>query len=117
VTTAGSNGCVYCASAHTMLGKHAGVSADELDANLRGQSADAQTQQVLTSVQALIDHTGDLPDEELGALRRAGMGDAEILEIVAHVGMNIFTNMVNRLARTEVDFPLVQLNATEGSVG
>jgi hypothetical protein len=37
----------------------------------------------------------------------AGNSEAEIVEIIAHVGMNIFTNYFNNVAHTEVDFPRV----------
>ena len=31
--------------------------------------------------------------------------DAEIAEVVAHVGLNIFTNYFNNTAETDIDFP------------
>jgi hypothetical protein len=37
----------------------------------------------------------------------AGFSEAEIVEIIAHVGMNIFTSYFNNVAHTEVDFPRV----------
>jgi hypothetical protein len=32
----------------------------------------------------------------------------EIVEIVAHVALNVFTNYVNKVADTEIDFPVVR---------
>ncbi len=43
----------------------------------------------------------------LAAVRAAGWGDAAIVEIIAHVALNLFTNSVNNVARTPVDFPAV----------
>jgi alkylhydroperoxidase family enzyme len=43
----------------------------------------------------------------LGAVRDAGFTEEEIVEIIAHVGMNLFTNYFNHIAGTEVDFPFV----------
>ena len=40
-------------------------------------------------------------------MREAGFSDAEITEIVANVVLNIFTNYINQVAQTTVDFPLV----------
>ena len=37
----------------------------------------------------------------------AGYSDAEILEIIAHVALNTFTNYVNEALGTEIDFPRV----------
>ena len=43
----------------------------------------------------------------IAALRAAGYGDAEIVEIIAHTAVNTFTNYVNEVAQTEIDFPVV----------
>ena len=40
-------------------------------------------------------------------MRAAGFGDGEITEIIAHVGLNVFTNYFNRAVHTEIDFPIV----------
>ena len=105
VATAGVNRCDYCAAAHTLLGKGAGVDADELLRNLDAESSDPNVAQILTFVRALISERGAVTDAQLRAVREAGLGDADLVELVAHVGMNWFTNAFNRLARTEVDFP------------
>lgn len=39
------------------------------------------------------------------ALRDAGFGDEAIVEIVAHVALNLFTNYVNVALSVPVDFP------------
>ncbi len=109
VATAGANGCQYCASAHTVLGQGAGVARDELTRNLGGESADEKTAAALAFVRALLQERGDVADAELAAVRTAGFSEAEIVEIVAHVGLNTFTNMFNVLARTTIDFPIVDL--------
>jgi alkylhydroperoxidase family enzyme len=41
-------------------------------------------------------------------VRVAGYDDAEIVEIVLHVVLNTLTNYVNEVAKTEIDFPVVQ---------
>lgn len=42
---------------------------------------------------------------ELKAVREAGLSDAEIIEVLAHVALKAFTNAVALVAQTEVDFP------------
>ena len=42
---------------------------------------------------------------DLAALRRVGYTDAQIVEIVLHVAVNVLTNYVNEVFKTEVDFP------------
>jgi nuclear transport factor 2 (NTF2) superfamily protein len=36
-----------------------------------------------------------------------GLGDAEILDVVANVALTTFTNYLNEVAKTEIDFPVV----------
>lgn len=107
VAVAGVNGCDYCASAHTALGRRAGASAAELRENLAGRSTDPRTAAALELATGVVRARGHVSDAELDAVRRAGLSDEEIVEIVAHVGVNLFTNYFNHVARTEVDFPRV----------
>lgn len=107
VAIAGSNRCDYCASAHTMLGTAAGVEREELRRNLGGESNDPRVAAALGFARSLVEHTGAVSDEQLRVARDAGLSDAELVEIVAHVGVNVFTNTLNRLARTPIDFPSI----------
>lgn len=110
LATAGVNGCVYCASAHTLLGKGVGIDADELARNVTGVSSDERTGAVLAFARDLLERRGSVADADLARLREVGFGEPEIVEIVAHVGMNVFTNLFNNLAHTSVDFPRVELD-------
>jgi len=46
--------------------------------------------------------------EKIAAVKEAGFSDQEIIEIVAAVGLNIFTNYFNDVAQTAIDFPEVK---------
>ncbi len=105
---AGANHCNYCASAHTALGANAGVDADEMASNLRGESADAKTLAAIRFAQAVIDTRGFVRDQDLADIRDAGYSDAQIVEIIALVSLNLFTNYFNHIAETEIDFPVVE---------
>ena len=107
LVAAGKNQCDYCASAHTLLGKGAGVAESELANNLKAQSTDTTTQAALSFAAAIVDQRGRVADSELAAVRQAGFSDGQIVEIIAVTCMNIFTNYFNHIADTEVDFPLV----------
>jgi alkylhydroperoxidase family enzyme len=58
-------------------------------------------------VRKVVQDRGHVTDEELAEVRRAGYSDGEIVEIVAHVALNIFTNYFNQVAETDIDFPAV----------
>ncbi|MFT5422804.1 MAG: putative peroxidase-related enzyme [Phycisphaerales bacterium] len=107
VTMAGVNGCEYCASAHTMIGKKNGVDGDELARNLVGDSADDTTKAVLSFARVVTTKRGFVSDEDLTAIRDAGFDDGQVLEIVANVVHNTLTNYVNHVAQTTNDFPRV----------
>ncbi len=111
LASAGANGCDYCASAHTALGKGAGLDDDEISLNLRGLSEDRKTQAVLGFVRKVVKDRAVLEASEVASLREAGFGDGEIVEIIAHIALNLFTNYFNHIAGTEIDFPAV---TTEG---
>ena len=49
-----------------------------------------------------------IADADLQAARAAGLNDAEIIEVVQHVALNILTNYTNNVAQTVIDFPEVK---------
>lgn len=107
LAVAGANGCDYCASAHTVLGGMAGLSAEELSDNLCGKSSDANAESALVFARRVVETRGNVTDTDIAVVRKAGYSDGEIVEIVANTVLNIFTNYFNQVARTEIDFPVV----------
>ncbi|MEL0106836.1 MAG: carboxymuconolactone decarboxylase family protein [Rhodospirillales bacterium] len=107
LAVAGENTCDYCATAHTVLGKMAGVDEIELVRNLKGESANPQIQAALKFAKTVVEKRGFVTDQELQQVRDAGYDDGEVVEIIAHVAHNIFTNYFNHIAGTEIDFPVV----------
>lgn len=104
---AGSNGCDYCASAHSALGAMAGLSKEEMTANLRGTSDDAKNLALVTFVRAVVAKRGQLDAGELAAFQAAGFDAGETVEVLANIAVNIFTNYFNHIAGTEIDFNVV----------
>lgn len=102
-----ANACDYCLSAHSALGRAAGLSDDQLAESRDGRAADAKAHAALRFALAVLHHRGGVSDEELARVRAAGFSDGEITEIIAHVALNVLTNYLNRTANTEIDFPRV----------
>lgn len=111
--TASENACGYCAAAHTVLGERAGVSEDDLRAGLVGDASDPKTAAALRFARAVIQTKGFVSDDDLAAVRAAGITDGEIGEIVGHVALNVFTNYFNSVGETVIDFPPVALPAPQ----
>lgn len=102
-----ANACNYCLSAHTALGRRAGLSDEQLTASREGRAAGAKANAALQFALAVLWRRGGVSNEELSHVRAAGFSDAEIAEIIAHVAVNVLTNYFNRAADTEIDFPRV----------
>jgi uncharacterized peroxidase-related enzyme len=111
VAVADRNACEYCLAAHTALGRKAGASAEEMQQAQSGASADPKTQAALHFALKLVNDRGRLGEADVQALRQAGFGDEETVEILAHVALNLFTNYVNVAFAVPVDFPSVKLRS------
>lgn len=111
LAVAGANACDYCASAHAAISKGLKVDADEIEARLAGRSADPALDAALRFARRVVEARGFVTDDDLAAVRRAGHGDGEIVELVALVAMNILTNYINHVAQTAIDFPAVDASA------
>jgi uncharacterized peroxidase-related enzyme len=109
LTVAEQNACQYCVSAHTAIGRKAGLDNAEMLANRAGRSADARAEAALVFARALVENTGQVSRAEFDDVRAAGHTDAEIVEIIAHVALNIFTNILGKATQVEIDFPQVEL--------
>ncbi|MYM66776.1 carboxymuconolactone decarboxylase [Pseudoduganella sp. FT55W] len=111
VAIADRNDCEYCLAAHTVLGRKAGATAEEMSAAQAGQSADPKTAAALRFAVAVVNNRAQITDEEVANLRGVGFTEEEIVEILAHVALNLFTNYVNVAFKVPVDFPSVKLRA------
>lgn len=105
LAVAGANACDYCASAHAAISAGLKVSPSTVDAHLAGQSDDPRTAAILRLATAIVATRGMLEDAELASARVAGLSEADIVETVAQVVANIFTNYLNHVAGTDIDFP------------
>ncbi|MBL8384016.1 MAG: carboxymuconolactone decarboxylase family protein [Burkholderiales bacterium] len=101
------NGCEYCVSAHTAIGRRAGLSVAEVASARAGSSSDARAAAAVRFALRLMDSRGEVTAAELLTVRNAGYTDADIVEIIVHVGMNFLTNMLGKASRVEIDFPKV----------
>lgn len=98
------HGCDYCMAAHSYSGGKI-LSEDEVLAARQGKSKDAKAQSALNFAEAVMKKAGKVSDEEFQAAKSAGLSDAELLEIVTVVSLNFFTNSINSVSQTKVDFP------------
>jgi uncharacterized peroxidase-related enzyme len=109
LAVAQANGCDYCLSAHTYLGLNlAKIDDTEIALNRNGHSGDAKADAALVFARKVLDTRGRVSDADLAAVRLAGFSDAQVIEIVVSVALNVLTNYVNNVAETDIDFPVVR---------
>ena len=102
------NGCSYCLSAHTYLGKNVAKLDDtEITANRSGVSNDPKADAAVRFAAKIARERGHVSDDDVRAVKLAGYDDAQVVEIVQHVALNTWTNYINEVAKTEIDFPIV----------
>lgn len=109
LAVAQQNTCEYCVSAHTAIGRKAGLDNDEMTANRAGSSQDAKAAVAVQFARALIEHKGEVTTGEIQAMRNAGYNESDIVEVITHVGLNFLTNLLGKASRVEIDFPKVAL--------
>ncbi len=102
------NACGYCLAAHTYLGRNlAKLDEAEIIANRHGTSNDPKADAAVRFAASVVRQRGHVDDDAVRAVRLAGYDDAQIIEIVQHVALNTWTNYLNSVAGTEIDFPVV----------
>ncbi|RDS81300.1 carboxymuconolactone decarboxylase family protein [Dyella monticola] len=102
------NGCDYCLSAHSYLAMNlAKISPEEIALNRQGASGDAKANAAVNFASKVTAQRGHVDDADIAMVRDAGFSDAQIVEIVALVAENTFTNYLNEVTKTDIDFPVV----------
>lgn len=102
------NGCAYCLAAHTYLGLNlAKLSPEEIALNRQGASGESKANAAVKFAAKVTRERGHVSDVDVAAVRAAGFSDAQIVEIVGLVAENCFTNFLNEVAHTDLDFPEV----------
>jgi uncharacterized peroxidase-related enzyme len=103
-----SNQCGYCLSAHTFIGRRLGLTGQEITDARHANAANPRTAAILNLARSIVVQRGEIGVAGLERVRAAGLTDGEIVETVANVALNIFSNYVNHIAGTVIDFPEVK---------
>jgi uncharacterized peroxidase-related enzyme len=101
------NGCAYCLSAFTAIGKNGGMKDETLAMCRMAGSTNPKIDAMLKFAAAIVRERGAVTPEDFQKVKSAGCSDEEIQEIVANVALFTFANYINLVIGTEIDFPLV----------
>ncbi|MDG5495406.1 carboxymuconolactone decarboxylase family protein [Niveispirillum sp. BGYR6] len=106
LTVAAINGCEYCSAAHSFTGfTFAKLSREEIDRARHGTSEEPKAAAAVAFARHVAETRGKVSQADIDAVRTAGFSEGQIVEIVAVVAENFFTNLINNVAGTDVDFP------------
>ena len=109
------NGCRYCQSAHTALGKMNGFTDDQI-LELRGGSAsfDNKLDALVKLAKEITESKGNPADATLEAFFAAGYTKGSLIDVIVVVGDKIISNYVHNITQVPIDFPVApELEAVE----
>lgn len=109
LVVAQENACQYCLSAHAAIGQGAGLSDEDIERARTGGATDAMDNLITLFALKVARSRGEISDADLAAVRQGGLDDGLVVEIIANVALNVMTNYLNKVAGTEIDFPVVEL--------
>jgi alkylhydroperoxidase family enzyme len=86
-----------------------GLKPDQIDAARHARAADSRDAAIVELAQAITRERGKLSAADVASYKARGLSDADLLEVLVNVVLNIYTNYTNHIAATEIDFPVVVL--------
>jgi AhpD family alkylhydroperoxidase len=100
------NGCIYCQSAHTVLGKMNGFSDEEVLKLRGGHSTDPKLDALVTLAKDITEHKGHASPARLDVYFAAGYDKGNLVDLILQVSDKIAMNYLHNLTEIPVDFPL-----------
>jgi uncharacterized peroxidase-related enzyme len=101
-------GCDYCMAAHTFIGKMSGLAPEAMKQLSVGRPTGDVKRDALTAyVRTLVTTRGTVAPEVIDAIRQAGYTERQLIEINLTIASITFSNLVNRVNDTTIDFPSV----------
>lgn len=103
------NGCRYCQSAHTAIGKMNGFT-DEQIIELREGSAsfDSKLDALVKFTGSMVENRGRASEETKSNFLNAGYDEASLIDVTMLVGDKTISNYIHNLTGFEIDFPVAQ---------
>ena len=100
-----SNGCAYCLSAHSELGKMAGFSEKEILELREGTSANKKLNALTNLALEMTENKGKASSEAISRFFSTGYDETAFAELIGLVSLRIITNYIFSNGDFEIDFP------------
>ena len=107
LVTSQINGCRYCQSAHTAVGKMNGFD-DEQILEIRGGSAsfNKKLDALAKFTASVVNNRGHVTEVSKEAFFEAGYTEANMIDVVIVIGDKVISNYIHNLTGLEIDFPI-----------
>jgi uncharacterized peroxidase-related enzyme len=100
------NGCVYCQSAHTVLGKMNGFSDEQILDLRRGHSENAKLNALVQLAADITENKGRVNAESTAAFFQQGYTNEHLVDLILQISDKTAMNYLHNLTKIPVDFPL-----------
>lgn len=100
------NGCIYCQSAHVVLGKMNGFSDDQLTDIRNGKSSDSKLNALVTLAADITKNRGNASESNVDAFFKAGYTNENLVDLILQVSDKVAMNYLHNLSKIPVDFPM-----------
>jgi len=116
LVTSQINGCRYCQSAHTVLGKLNGYSEEQILEIRSGSAAfDSKLDALVKFTKSVVENRGNASQSTKDAFFTAGYNEQNLIDTVIIVGDKIISNYIHNLTGFAIDFPVAP-ELTEATV-
>ncbi len=100
------NGCEYCLAAHSMMGKMAGFTPEQIiEIRLGGASFDAKLDILAKFVKSVVVERGHIEPAMLQAFFAAGWTQENLVDTLMTIGDKTISNYLHSTTKIPVDFP------------
>lgn len=107
LVTSQVNGCRYCQSAHTVIGKMNGFTDEQIIEIRKGTASfDSKLDALAKFTASAVENRGRATEERKEAFFAAGYTEANLIDVIIVIGDKIISNYLHNLTEFEIDFPL-----------
>jgi AhpD family alkylhydroperoxidase len=107
LVTSQINGCRYCQSAHTVLGKMNGFTEEQVIELRKGYASfDGKLDALAKFTAAVVTTRGKVSEDMKRNFFHAGYTEANLVDTVIVIGDKIISNYIHNLTGLEIDFPV-----------
>ena len=100
------NDCVYCQSAHTVLGKMNGFSDEQLVDIRKGKATDTKLDALVKLAADITKNRGKVSNENIDSFFTQGYTNENLVDLILQVSDKTAMNYLHNLTQVPVDFPL-----------